>query len=494
MISAHPLLGKAGYRNKIEKTTIPPQYYMVYLQGSIYCITADNTAAEENRMANQLVWKDEFNIGVEIIDNEHKKLFSILNRMFSYKTDDAKRQWVCQEGIKYFKDHAMKHFTDEEQYMASIDYIGFETHRHVHDNFRQKTLPALEKELARSAFSTDAIDHFLGVCAGWLLGHTLTEDHAITGKTTSQWGELLPEEQQADVRQIIIQILSNMFRLKARVVSDCYSGEKFGDALYYRLAYASEQGKRWEVILAFEEKMLFNTIGAMINSESDELSVMLINVARYMAQQFVQRVREQYPSSERYEMKEEKLLSNEQFRKNFAKERPQTSLLLDTGQGYFACCMIAPHLFEYAVEGTTIRADNAMVEIRNYIKENEAGHKKKILVVDDSEVVQKALNDLLGKDYEVTLVNSGIAAIRRITLDRPDLVLLDYEMPVCNGSQLLEMIRSEQDLADLPVIFLTGNLSKEYVENVIPLKPAGYLVKTLKPEEIRQIIDDYFKG
>lgn len=444
-------------------------------------------------MANQLEWQDRFNIGVDIIDKEHRKLFSILNRLFSYKTDDLKRQWLCQEGIKYFKDHALKHFTDEEQYMASIDYVGFETHRHVHDDFRRKTLPALEKELFKSAFSTDAIDHFLGVCAGWLLGHTLTEDHAITGKTTSQWGELLPEEQRAGMRKMIIQLLSDMFRLEARVVSDCYSGEKFGDGIYYRLAFASEQGERWEIILAFEEKMLINTIGSMINSQSDELSVMLINVARYMAQQFVQRIREQYSNSERYEMKEEKLLSNEQFRKNFAKERPQFSLLLDTGEGYFACCMIAPHLFENAVEGTTIEAENAMVEIKNYLRENRTGQKKKILVVDDSKIMRQAMTDLLSKDYAVETARSGIAAIRCMTMEKPDLVLLDYEMPICTGSEVLEMMRTEEDFADIPVYFLTSNVQTETVKKIVSLKPEGYLVKTLKPGEIKDNIDDYFR-
>lgn len=447
-------------------------------------------------MANQLVWQDRFNIGVEIIDNEHKKLFGILNRLFAYKTDESKRQWVCQEGIKYFKDHAMKHFTEEEQYMASIDYAGFETHRHLHDNFRRKTLPALEKELAQSSFTTDAIDHFLGVCAGWLLGHTLTEDRAITGKTKSQWGELLPEEQRDGIRQMVIQLLSDMFQLKAHVVSDCYGGEKFGNGIYYRLAYEAEKEQRWEVILAFEERMLINTIGNMMNMESEEISVMLINVARYMAQQFVQRIREQYPSSDKYDMKEEKLLSYEQFKKNLAAQRPQFSLLLDTGEGYFACCMIAPHLIESAVEGTTIRAENAMVEIKNYLKEThktQKNQKKKILVVDDSEVVQKAMTDLLSVDYAVEVAKSGIAAIRCMTIGRPDLVLLDYEMPICNGSEVLEMMRSEEDLADIPVYFLTGNVQRETVQKVISLKPAGYLVKTLKPDEIKKSIDDYFK-
>lgn len=444
-------------------------------------------------MANQLVWQDRFNIGVDIVDNEHKKLFSILNRLFMYKAEEAKSQWVCQEGIKYFKDHAMKHFTEEEQYMASIDYAGFETHRRLHDNFRQKTLPALEKELAQSSFSPEAIDHFLGVCAGWLLGHTLTEDRAITGKAVSKWGELLPEEQQAAMRKMIIQLLSDMFQLNARVVSDCYGGEKFGKTVYYRLSYAGKKGEKWEIILGFEERLLLNTIGSMMNIESEEVNVMLINIARYMAQQFVHRISEQYPAASEYEMKDEKLLSYEQFRKNIDREKPQASLLFDTGEGYFAYCVIAPHLFENEAEGTAINAENAMSEIKNYLNENDIGRKKKILVVDDSEVIRRAIMDLLGKDYAVEAAKSGISAIKCMTLGRPDLVLLDYEMPICDGSVILEMMRSEEDFADIPVYFLTGNVSRERVQKVIPLKPEGYLVKSMKPEEIKKNIDGYFK-
>ncbi len=148
-------------------------------------------------MSNQFIWQDRFNIGVEVIDREHKKLFGIMNRLLTFSEKESKRQWVCEESIKYFKDHAMKHFAEEEVYMASIHYPGFETHRKLHDTFRQKTLPELEKELTQTGYSQDAVNHFLGVCAGWMIGHTLTEDHAIVGKATSKWGNLLPEDHQS---------------------------------------------------------------------------------------------------------------------------------------------------------------------------------------------------------------------------------------------------------------------------------------------------------
>ncbi|MDE7017013.1 MAG: hemerythrin domain-containing protein, partial [Lachnospiraceae bacterium] len=371
-------------------------------------------------MEKQLVWQDRFNIGVDFIDREHKKLFSILNRLFASRKLDGKSQWACQEGIKYFRDHAMKHFTEEEAYMASINYVGFETHRRLHDNFRKKMLPALEKELSQAAYAPEAIDHFLGVCAGWLIGHTLMEDRAIIGNTISKWGDLLPDEEQSAMKRIIIQLLHDLFQLETQVVSECYGGEKFGEGIYYRLVYSGKNNEKWEIILAFEEKLILSTIGSMMDTDSDAVSVMMVNAARYTAQQFIHRIKEHFPSADFYEVKEENLLTYEQFHKAFEKQIPQFSLLFDTGKGYFAFCIVARHLIQNR-GAVAIKAENAMSEIQNYLEKGSAktNKKKKILVVDDSDVVREAMKQLLGKDYEVSVAKSGMSAIRSIILDRP---------------------------------------------------------------------------
>ncbi len=420
------------------------------------------------------------------------RVLAFRKRLFEHKKNEEKSRWVCEEGIKYFKGHAMKHFAEEEAYMAHIHYMGFDVHRRLHDDFRKKTLTALERELEQSNYSEDAVNHFLGVCAGWLVGHTLTEDRAITGKTMSKWGELLPEEEQTAMGQTIIQLLHDMFMLDAKVVSECYGGEKFGTGIYYRLVYSTKHGKKWEILLVFEQKLIVNTVGHMMDSDTDTVNVMLMNAVRHMAQQFVNRVSERFPSADMYEIKEENLLSYEQFERKFQDQTPQFSLLFDTGAGYFAYCVIAPHLLQDG-NGVSIKADNAMTEIKKYLDKNKKSTKKKILIVDDSDVMLHAMKGLLEKDYEVALAKSGLSAIRSITLDRPDLVLLDYEMPVCNGSQVLEMIRAEEDFADIPVVFLTGRGDKESVKKVIALKPQGYLVKNMAPGDIKKSIDQFMK-
>lgn len=449
-------------------------------------------------MANQLVWQDRYNIGVEIIDKEHKKLFSILNKLFDLGKQEEKSQWVCQEAIKYFRDHAFQHFAEEEAYMASIHYEGLDTHKRIHKTFRERTLPALERELELTSYSTDSINHFLGVCAGWMIGHTLIEDHAIVKKEVeSQWINLLPEEEQAIMGQKICYLLHEMFQLNPQLVSDCYGGEKFGEGIYYRLIYSTKESKRWEFVLVFEEKLLISTLGSVMDIKSQALSVMLMNVTRYIAKQLVERIKEYFPSSELFEMKEEQLLNYEQFQRLFEKQRPQFSLLFNTGKGYFAYCVAAPHMLKNEGDVSVI-TENAMMDVEKYLQHNKMereiiDHQQKILVVDDSEFMLKTMQELLDKDYEVLIAKSGLSAIRSITLDRPDLLLLDYEMPVCNGSQVLEMIRSEKEFADIPVIFLTSRVDKESVSKVLALKPEGYLSKSLQPADIKKEIDHFFE-
>lgn len=454
-------------------------------------------------MEGQLVWKEEYNTGVDIIDREHRRLFKIINKLFVFTGEKSKSQWACREGIKFFKDHALKHFTEEEEYMASINYERLGVHVHIHSEFRERTLPALEEELEKTDYCADSVEHFLGVCAGWLVGHTLIEDRAITGRSRSRWMELLPNREQEPVKRIILRLMYDLFHLESYVISDAYGGEKFGRGIYYRLVYGRDQGdEKYEMLLVFEEKLLINTVGKVMGIKTNKLNTLLMNAARYMARQFAEKVREHLPEMNGYKLMGENLLSYEQFKDLFGNEKMQVSLLLDTGEGYFSYCAIVRHPLKndgtVSAGAVSINKDNAMTEVEKYLMEQENYLKKeshlkqKVLVVDDSATIRQGIRKLLAEDYHVALAPSGTAAIRCIILDKPDLVLLDYEMPVCNGQQVLEMIRSEDALSDTPVIFLTGRSDPETVKKLVALKPDGYLVKDLKPEQIKQRVDEYF--
>lgn len=110
-------------------------------------------------------------------------------------------------------------------------------------------------------------------------------------------------------------------------------------------------------------------------------------------------------------------------------------------------------------------------------KQAEATGKKRILVVDDNGTALRTMKAMLESDYEVTLAISGAQAMTSIGKKRPDLILLDYEMPICDGKMTLEMIRADDDMKDIPVVFLTAVNDRANIEAVLKLKPAGYFLK-----------------
>ena len=74
-----------------------------------------------------------------------------------------------------------------------------------------------------------------------------------------------------------------------------------------------------------------------------------------------------------------------------------------------------------------------------------------------------------------------------------DLILLDYEMPVVDGPQVLQMLRQEEATSKIPVVFLTGNGTKEAVARVMQLKPDGYILKTTRRAELLEYLDGKIK-
>ena len=87
--------------------------------------------------------------------------------------------------------------------------------------------------------------------------------------------------------------------------------------------------------------------------------------------------------------------------------------------------------------------------------------KKKILIIDDDGAMLRMMKTWLSVKYRVYMASSGKIAISFLMQNPVDLILLDYEMPVMNGPEVLKEIRNTQALRDMPVIFLTAKVLKE---------------------------------
>lgn len=119
---------------------------------------------------------------------------------------------------------------------------------------------------------------------------------------------------------------------------------------------------------------------------------------------------------------------------------------------------------------------------------------KKILAVDDSGMMLRTIMGWLEGHYEVALANSAAAAKDALAKDRPDMILLDYEMPDVSGADLLAELRESEEYANIPVFFLTSKSDTTVVMSVMTLKPEGFILKTTPPDIVLSTIATYFES
>lgn len=135
--------------------------------------------------------------------------------------------------------------------------------------------------------------------------------------------------------------------------------------------------------------------------------------------------------------------------------------------------------------------------IKRLQKEGEAVDKlkefKSILIVDDDATALRSMKSLLSTHYKILVASSGMNAITILAKNKVDLILLDFEMPIVNGPKVLEMIRSDPNTANIPVMFLTAKGDKRSIMEVLRFKPEKYLLKTMLPKDILDSIDEFFK-
>lgn len=125
------------------------------------------------------------------------------------------------------------------------------------------------------------------------------------------------------------------------------------------------------------------------------------------------------------------------------------------------------------------------------IRESRAASKS-ILIVDDDPSYARMVREWLKDDYQVFVVTSGMQAISFLMKRKVDLVLLDYEMPVTTGTQVMRMLRSENETKDISIVFLTGVGDESSVKEVIALKPDGYILKSTTRSDLVKWIRVFF--
>ncbi|MFP3041568.1 response regulator [Treponema primitia] len=107
--------------------------------------------------------------------------------------------------------------------------------------------------------------------------------------------------------------------------------------------------------------------------------------------------------------------------------------------------------------------------------------KKVILTVDDTAVNLAIIRSILRSNYDVRVCKDGSMAKYLVDHIPIDLALLDINMPVVSGFELLDYIRNKSKQKDLPVFFVTGSATKEFINKAVNAGAMDYIIKPIKP-------------
>ena len=107
--------------------------------------------------------------------------------------------------------------------------------------------------------------------------------------------------------------------------------------------------------------------------------------------------------------------------------------------------------------------------------------RKTILVVDDAAANLQVCKGLLSGEYAILLANSGKMALKALARVRPDIILLDIEMPDMTGFEVMDKIKKDNKLQKIPVIFVTSHASETLVAKSVGQGAVDYIVKPFDP-------------
>jgi len=120
-----------------------------------------------------------------------------------------------------------------------------------------------------------------------------------------------------------------------------------------------------------------------------------------------------------------------------------------------------------------------------------------VLLIDDNaefkKVVSKALESLT--NWHVLTGSSGLEALQILSLNKPDVILMDVSMPEMDGLEAIEQIRKDKKLKRIPIILVTAKVLENEMQHYATLGLAGIVSKPFDPlllhKRVEEIVSDW---
>jgi hemerythrin len=135
-----------------------------------------------------MIWKEEYKIGVALIDKQHEELFSRVTAFVETVQSDKiwnEKMNKVNDTLEYMKDYVVTHFQEEEAYQKEIGYPEAEQHRKKHqDMISYIRMIAGQNEI--NGCKEIVMQQFAGRIVTWLVNHVVGEDHKVAEFTKNR--------------------------------------------------------------------------------------------------------------------------------------------------------------------------------------------------------------------------------------------------------------------------------------------------------------------
>ncbi|MGC8778201.1 MAG: bacteriohemerythrin [Candidatus Caldatribacteriaceae bacterium] len=123
-----------------------------------------------------MVWSNTFSIGVAVIDEQHKELFTRTNRLLE-ACQEGRGKEAIRETLAFLEEYVKTHFTNEEKLMTQYSYPGFAAHKKLHQGFTEAFLKL--KEEAEKSVGVALVTQVNKTVVDWWVNHILKVDKEL---------------------------------------------------------------------------------------------------------------------------------------------------------------------------------------------------------------------------------------------------------------------------------------------------------------------------
>lgn len=182
------------------------------------------------------LWKEEYKVGIDKIDEQHRQLFDKIEQLLEIAKSGDKRsnQQKCMEIIDFLVDYTVFHFNTEEALQRERKYVSYAQHVKIHTEFKN-TVQAY-KELLGKDFTAKTLKSFIGTMLAWLVNHVCVFDRKILKNLPLQNIESFANT-ESFIENVAHKLLTEMYDIPIKGVKSCiYKGNVEGAVIVRTVA------------------------------------------------------------------------------------------------------------------------------------------------------------------------------------------------------------------------------------------------------------------